>query len=205
MIITKIQMEEHMKDALRRQVLQTRNELCAEEVFFLSEKIFQNLRKNSFFSNSAHIMVYLDFKNEVKTDFIINYCLANNKKVYVPICIPETHELCISRITNLGELQSGHFGIREPKPEYIRLSDSSLVDLVLVPGVAFDSSGNRIGFGAGYYDRFMRRLEPWVIKAALAYSFQIADTIPSDQYDIPMDYIVTEKRTISCTASNKPR
>ena len=194
-----------MKDDLRRQVLQARNKLCAEEVFFLSEKIFRNLRENSFFNNSAHIMVYLDFKHEVKTDFIINYCLENNKKVYVPICIPETHELCISRITNLEELQSGHFGIREPKPEYIRLSDSSIVDLVLVPGVAFDSLGNRIGFGAGYYDRFMRRLEPGVIKAALAYSFQIADTIPSGQYDIPMDYIVTEKCTISCTASNKPR
>jgi len=205
MRIPKIYMEEHMKDDLRRQVLQARNKLCAEEVFFLSEKIFRNLRENSFFNNSAHIMVYLDFKHEVKTDFIINYCLENNKKVYVPICIPETHELCISRITNLEELQSGHFGIREPKPEYIRLSDSSIVDLVLVPGVAFDSLGNRIGFGAGYYDRFMRRLEPGVIKAALAYSFQIADTIPSGQYDIPVDYIVTEKCTISCAANNKPR
>ena len=194
-----------MKDALRRQILQARNKLYAEEVLFLSEKIFQNLSKNSFFNNSAHIMVYLDFKNEVKTDFIIDYCLEKNKKVYVPICIPETHELCISRITSLEELQSGHFGIREPKSEYIRLSNSSVVDLVLVPGVAFDSSGNRIGFGGGYYDRFMRRLEPGVIKAALAYSFQIADTIPSGQYDIPMDYIVTEKCTISCTASNKPR
>jgi len=205
MKIPKIHMEEHMKDTLRRQVLQARNKLYPEEVFSLSEKVFQNLIKNSFFNNSAHIMVYLDFKNEVKTDLIINYCLENNKKVYVPICIPETHELCISRIINLEELQSGHFGIREPRPEYIRLSDSSLVDLVLVPGVAFDSTGNRIGFGAGYYDRFMRRLEPGAIKAALAYSFQIADIIPSDQYDIPMDYIVTEKRTISCTASNKPR
>lgn len=194
-----------MKDAIRKQMLQIRSRLSSEEVYLLSEKIFNNLKKNSFFDNSANIMIYLNFKNEVKTDFIINYCLRNNKKVYIPICIPETHELCISRITDLKELQSGHFGIREPKLEYIRLSDSSLVDLVLVPGVAFDNSGNRIGFGAGYYDRFMRRLEPGVIKAALAYSFQIADAIPSDQYDIPMDYVVTEKSTISCTNSNKPR
>lgn len=193
-----------MKDAVRKQVLQARNRLSAEEVCLLSEKVLNNLRKQSFFNNSAHIMVYLDFKNEVKTDLIINYCLENNKNVYVPICIPETHELCISGITSLEELQSGHFGIREPKPEYIRLFDSRLVDLLLVPGVAFDSSGNRIGYGAGYYDRFMRRLEPGVTKAALAYSFQIIDTIPSGEYDIPMDYIVTEKGTISCT-NNKPR
>ncbi|MEA4848128.1 MAG: 5-formyltetrahydrofolate cyclo-ligase, partial [Clostridiaceae bacterium] len=123
-----------MKDLIRKQILQLRNKLSGDEVTLLSEKIFLNLRKNSFFENSAHVMVYLDFKNEVKTDPIINCCLENNKKVYVPICIPETHEICISRITSLEELQSGHFGIREPKLEYIRLSDSSPVDLVLVPG-----------------------------------------------------------------------
>jgi len=148
-------------------------------------------------------MVYLDFRNEVKTDFIINYCLLHNKKVYIPICIPETHELCISRITSLEELQSGHYGIREPMPEYIRLSDSSLVDLVLIPGIAFDNSGNRIGFGAGYYDRFMKRLRPGAVKAALAYFFQVVDHVPSEEHDIPTDYIITEKSTIRCTYNNR--
>lgn len=192
-----------MKDAIRKQILQERNKLSVEEICLLSEKIFNNLRNHSFFNNSTHVMIYLDFKNEVKTDLIINYCLENNKKVYIPICIPETRELCVSRITNLEELQSGHYGIREPGLEYIRLSDSNLIDLILVPGVAFDVSGNRIGFGAGYYDRFMMRLKPGAIKAALAYSFQIVDTLPSDEYDIPMDYIVTEKYTINCTDNDK--
>lgn len=187
-----------MKSAIRKQVLGIRNKLSDDEVNRLSENIFRNLKENSFFNNSNHIMVYLDFKHEVKTDFIINYCLQNNKSVYVPICIPETHELCISRITSLQELQSGHFGIREPYSEHLRLSDSSLVDLVLVPGVAFDRSGNRIGFGAGYYDRFLKRLKPGAVKAAIAYSFQVVDLVPADEYDIPADYIITEKETIIC-------
>lgn len=187
-----------MKEVIRKQVLVVRNKLSDDEVYRLSESIFLNLRENRFFDNSTHIMVYLDFKHEVKTDFIINYCLEHGKKVYIPICIPETHELCISRITNLKELKSGHFGIREPMTEYIRLSDSNLIDLVLVPGVAFDSAGNRIGFGAGYYDRFMKRLNPGAVKAALAYSFQVVDSVPSDEYDIPADYIVTEKGTVNC-------
>lgn len=187
-----------MKDTVRKQILETRNKLSDDEVYRFSEKIFYNLKENSFFNNSAHMMVYLDFKHEVKTDFIINYCLDHGKKVHIPICIPETHELCISRITSLTELQPGHFGIREPMAEYLRLSDSSLVDLVLVPGVAFDSAGNRIGFGAGYYDRFMKRLRSDAVKAALAYSFQVADLIPSDKHDIPVDYIVTEKGTVRC-------
>jgi len=187
-----------MKDTIRKQILEVRKKLSNDEVCRFSEKIFSNLRKNNFFNNSANVMVYLDFKNEVKTDPIISYCIQHGKKVHIPICIPETHELCISRITSLTELQSGHFGIKEPMPEYLRLSNSSLIDLVLVPGVAFDSAGNRIGFGAGYYDRFMKRLRPDAIKAALAYSFQVADLVPRDEFDIPADYIVTEKGTICC-------
>ena len=192
-----------MKDAIRKQVLGVRNKLSEEEVSCLSERIFLKLKENSFFNDSINVMVYLDFKHEVKTDTIINYCLQNNKKVYVPICIPETHELCISRITSLDQLQTGHFGIREPFPEHIRLSDSRLLDLVLVPGVAFDASGNRIGFGAGYYDRFLKRLRPDAVKAALAYSFQVVEHVPSDEYDIPADYIVTENNTILCSNNKK--
>ncbi len=188
-----------MKDAIRKQILGIRNKLDDNEVNSLSENIFLNLRKNSFLDSSSHVMVYLDFKHEVKTDAIINYCLEQNKKVYIPICIPETHEVSISRLASLEELQSGHFGIREPMLQHIRLADSSLIDLVLVPGVAFDKAGNRAGFGAGYYDRFMKRLQPGAVKAALAFSFQIVDFVPSDEYDIPVDYIVTEKGTICCT------
>jgi len=187
-----------MKDALRKQILAIRNRLTDEEVMRLSERIFSNLAENSLFHDSAHVMVYLDFKHEVKTDSIINYCLEKNKKVYVPVCIAETHELCISEITSPEELRPGHYGIREPHTDFIRLSDSSLIDLVLIPGVAFDRAGSRIGFGAGYYDRFLKRLEPKAVKTALAYSFQVADHVPADEYDIPVDYIVTEKGTIKC-------
>ena len=191
-------MEENMKNTIRKQILEVRNKLSEADVGRLSEDIFRNLKENDFFKASTHVMIYLDFKHEVKTDPIINYCLENEKKVYVPICIPETHEIAISRIKSLDELKSGHFGIREPFPEYLRLADSSLIELVLVPGVAFDASGNRIGFGAGYYDRFMKRLRPGAVKAALAYSFQIVDMVPSDEYDIPADYIITEKNTLTC-------
>lgn len=187
-----------MKDAIRKQILDIRNKLPEEDVRELSSSVFRHLRESSFFDHSSHVMVYLDFKREVKTDAIINHCLEQNKRVYIPICIPETHEIAISRITHLEELKSGHFGIREPLQQHIRLSDSSLIDLVLVPGIAFDANGNRLGFGAGYYDRFMGRLQPGAVKAALAYSFQVVGLVPSDEYDIPVDYIVTDKGTIKC-------
>jgi len=197
--------EEKMKDAIRKKMLEVRNRLSDDEVYRLSENIFLKLRENNFFNNSTNIMVYLDFRNEVKTDLIINYCLKDGKKIYIPVCIPETREICISRIESLNELQSGHYGIREPIEEHIRLADSSLINLALIPGVVFDSSGNRIGFGAGYYDRFIKRLQPCTVKAALAYSFQVIDSVPSDDHDVPMDYIITEKGTINCRHDNGRR
>lgn len=187
-----------MKKTIRKQMLEIRNKMEASDVESFSRSIFERLVESRLLPDASHVMVYLDFRNEVRTDPIIRYCLENSKNVYVPICVPETHELVISRVTSFDDLESGFYGIREPKKSSLRLSDSSVLDLVLIPGTAFDLSGNRIGFGAGYYDRFLKRLSPAAKKVALAYSFQVIDSVPADQYDVPVDYIATEKEIIRC-------
>ncbi|MGE5631427.1 MAG: 5-formyltetrahydrofolate cyclo-ligase [Caulobacteraceae bacterium] len=191
-----------MKDLIRKQMLERRSGMNTGDVEKLSGSIMERLLESGLLSCLSDIMVYLDFKKEVKTDSIISYCLENGKNIYVPVCIPETHELVASRIVSLDDLHSGFYGIREPGLHSIRLSDSRLLDLILVPGVAFDKSGNRLGFGAGYYDRFMSRLGSGVKKVALAYSFQLVDQVPSGEYDVPLDFIVTEKEIINCTGKN---
>jgi len=191
-----------MKSEMRKQLLELRNKLSPSDVGAMSHRIFERLLEGGFLDGASNIMTYLSFRTEVRTDEIIIYCLEQGKNIYVPVCVPETHELVISRITSLDDLQPGFYGIREPKLSSLRLSDSKLLDLVLVPGAAFDRLGNRIGYGAGYYDRFMKRLEPEAKTIALAYSFQVVDSVPVSEFDLPVDYIATEKEVICCKCSN---
>jgi 5-formyltetrahydrofolate cyclo-ligase len=97
------------------------------------------------------------------------------------------------------ELELSYYDILAPKDEYIRIVSPKVVDLVLVPGVAFDKRGYRVGYGGGYYDRFFNKLEKGVIKIGLCYEMQILPEVPTDIYDIPIDYIITEKGLINCT------
>lgn len=192
-----------MKNIIRKQMLEMRTAMSHSDVCRLSKDIFDRLMESGLLNTASDIMTYLDFKSEVETNAIIRYSLKHGKNIYVPVCIPETRELVISRITGFDDLRSGLYGIREPRESSLRLCDSSVLDLVLIPGTAFDPLGNRIGFGAGYYDRFMRRLPPGAKKVALAYSFQIVDAVPASQYDVPVDFIVTEKEVIRCTHDNR--
>jgi 5-formyltetrahydrofolate cyclo-ligase len=90
----------------------------------------------------------------------------------------------------------GVFGILEPRKESARIFNPEEIDLVIVPGVAFDEHRNRIGFGAGFYDRFLESVRPSCAKIGIAFEFQIYDEVPVEEHDIPLDLVITEKRTI---------
>jgi len=142
------------------------------------------------------VMAYVAMPYEVKTDFIINTLLNMGKDVAVPVCVPASYELIASKILNLDELMPGHYGILEPKKEYLRPLEPSVLDIILVPGLAFDVYGNRIGHGKGYYDRFLSKVSPKALKIGLAFDFQVLSELPVDHYDIPMDCIITERGMI---------
>lgn len=185
-----------MKALLRKKILEMRAGLTEAEISSLSRSVFNNIVDAGLLNNKNSIMTYLDFRNEVRTGDILSYALANNLTLSIPVCIPETKELIAARIAALEELAVGHYGIREPKPEKTRITDCNTLDIVFTPGAVFDDHGNRIGYGAGYYDKFFKRLGKDVLKVALAYSFQVVDQVPADEYDIPVDFIVTEKEVI---------
>ena len=127
-----------------------------------------------------------------------------NKKIIVPKTIPETKELILSELKDYEQdLDIGVYGVLEPNKEFIRPVSYDVIELVLVPGAVFDIKGNRIGYGAGYYDRFLSKLDESIPKIALAYDFQIVDKITPHEHDVPMDYIITEKRIIDCKGKNK--
>lgn len=190
-----------MKTLLRKKILEIRAGLSEEEVNRLSRSVFGNLMDAGLLESKTGIMAYIDFRKEVRTADIVTYVLDNGLNLSVPVCIPETGQLVAAEIAALEELSGGSYGIPEPTPEKIRITDCGTLDIVITPGAAFDRRGNRIGYGAGYYDRFFKRLGKNVQKVALAYSFQLLDRVPADACDIPVDFIVTDKEVIRCTGS----
>lgn len=184
------------KKLIRERMHKLRNSLSAEEVQSKSEKINDNLFALNYLKEANKIMTYVSFKNEVSTIGIIDKLIKMEKEVIVPICDTNEYTLIPSRILSLDELSLSYFGIMEPKEPFIRPVNPKDIDIILVPGLAFDKNRNRLGHGKGFYDRFLKDVRPNSLKIALAYDFQVLDSIPIENWDIPMDLIITEKAII---------
>lgn len=136
-------------------------------------------------------MIYMPIQNEADTAAILEDIFKRGKRAAVPVI--ENDNMYAAYITGNTSFRAGKFNISEP--EDIKYAEKPEIDLIAVPGIAFDRRGGRIGFGKGFYDRFLKGTNAQ--KAALCYDFQITETAFSDNYDIPMDYIVTETGIIS--------
>lgn len=187
-----------LKKLIRNKILTIRESMNTNEVKQKSRLIYERLISTEGYYKSINIFTYLNFKNEVETNYIIDNGIESNKKIYIPLCNTVIKELIICKMDNWESLTLSNFGILEPKPDSIRIGNRKLIDLVIVPGIVFDRKGNRVGYGAGYYDKFFSSLKNDVMKIGICYSFQLADSIIPSLYDIPMDYIITEKEFINC-------
>lgn len=136
----------------------------------------------------------MSHRGEVSTDSLLKK-LFKKKKIIVPKL--KSKGICLYELKDAGRFKKGKFGIREPAV-CIPKKAWHEIDVALIPGVAFDVSGHRIGFGGGHFDRFLKKLDCTTI--GLAYELQIIDKVPTHQYDVPVDFIITEKRTINCCA-----
>lgn len=187
------------KKKLRSTYMEKRSALSKNAVKSMSQSIESSLYNSNIYKNSFVIMTYINFGNEVITEEIIKHSLNLGKSIGVPITIPKTRELLVSELKDFDkELELGVYNILTPKKEYIREIQPSKIDLVLVPGIAFDKKGYRIGYGGGYYDRFLCKLNSNAVTIALAFSIQLIDSVPTGIYDLPVDYILTEKGFINC-------
>lgn len=182
-----------MKVQLKENILKKRNLLSRKEIIEKSKKIFTNLSKLCEFQNSKTVMFYVSFNNEVYTHDMIREALKNKLVIVPKVTHKEIEPSVIMDLNNL--LPSGKFGILEPI-EVMKIPYKN-IDLVLVPGIIFDKEGYRIGYGFGYYDKFLKKVSK-AIKIGLAFDFQIIDTVPREMHDVPMDLIVTEERVINC-------
>jgi len=176
-----------------RQILKERRfSLTEEERKQMSEDITKRLEP--LLVDAKTILFYATKVPEVDTFPAINHMLKAGKTIAVPIIEKETRTLRLSRICSTEELRTSTFSVPEPILSEKPISPKE-IDTVILPLLGFDRAGRRLGFGVGYYDRFLAS-NPHMKKIGLAYSIQEEPIIPTDQYDIPLDIIVTEKETI---------
>lgn len=132
------------------------------------------------------IMLYSALPDEVPTQTLMAALVAQGKTVLLPRVINEK-DMELRRYTGSQDLQAGAYGIMEPTGE--RFTDHEAIDVAIVPGMAFDTEGHRLGRGKGYYDRFLSHV-PYLYKIGLCFSWQIVDCVPCDEHDIVMDEII---------------
>jgi 5-formyltetrahydrofolate cyclo-ligase len=184
------------KDRLREQMRTLRRQLDPARKAAASQAIVSRLEALPVFQQARVIHTYVAWRNEVDTHDLIWRLLREGRRVAVPKVEPATGQLQHYFIANFSELQDGAFGILEPPPAPDRLAAPSQFDLVLVPGLAFDRAGNRLGMGKGHYDRFLAEVR--APKIALAYDFQLVEKLPVEAHDQRVAIIITEKNVLFC-------
>jgi 5-formyltetrahydrofolate cyclo-ligase len=176
-----------------------REKLSEETIRQNSRGITNKLVELEAFQSCRNILIFLSLPGEVQTEEMIERALSFGKKVYVPLVDAKHKRLEISELPGLDiEFKTKRFGIREPGPDHINIQPSANLDFVLVPGLAFDRKGGRIGFGAGYYDRFLTEVADRVVRVGVAFDFQVLESVPQTELDVPVQKILTENETIVC-------
>lgn len=185
------------KKQLRSQLRGLRRSLSLEEVYEKSTLIFKRLQSFPFFQTANIIVSYAADENEVQTELMWELAVEQDKAVYYPRISPDRSNLEFVRRQPESQLIPGTFGIRIPAGNDL-FQPGQAAAVVLTPGVGFDSSGNRLGRGKGYYDRAFQGVLAGMLRVAIAYDFQVVSMIPSGPQDEQVDWIVTESRLIDC-------
>jgi 5-formyltetrahydrofolate cyclo-ligase len=197
MIPRRVLMGNNLKDNLRKDMLNKRKHMKIQNVSVFSDKIINTIMELPEFINCKNIMLYLSFNKEVNTYPLVKWCFDNGKTVIAPYCIQAQKEIVPFKISNLkSDLTKSAFGVMEPKHDLLEKATIEDIDLIIVPGVVFDVHCNRIGFGAGYYDRFLPKRKKNIPAIGICYDYQIINEIPTGEFDVPLDFIITEKRII---------
>lgn len=187
-----------MKKEFRKNIINLRKEKDAEFIKQNSEIITYKLLNMDCIKNAHNIMVYLDFNNEVTTDNLIKELISLGKVVASPITIMKDRKLIPTKITNLDDgIRYGAYNIREPKLECSIAIDVEDLDVIIVPAVAYDTNCFRLGYGGGFYDRFLQNIRKDAVTIGVAFDLQIFDEVPKEPHDAQLDYIITESRIIT--------
>lgn len=186
------------KALIRKRIIEQRGLLSFQEVSEKSSKITERLCSLGQYAGARTVMAYMSFRNEVATNAFIGRCILDGKRVVIPKTqLSHDRALLTYEIKDPEQdVLPGIWGIPEPDTSRLERVNPQEIDLVVVPGVAFDGRRYRIGYGAGYYDRFLLSLRPDCLKVGIAFDMQMLEHFHAERYDIPMDLVITEIRIV---------
>jgi 5-formyltetrahydrofolate cyclo-ligase len=183
-----------LKKEIRAEMKKRLAQISSQESSLLSEQITQLLYSTTEWQRAALIFAYCATSKEVQTDRIIKEAFRNKKRVCVPVFMPEIKEYRIALIYENTIFKNGYYNIKEPAhPEW--LEENEKINLALVPGLAFDELGIRLGRGGGYYDKLLKlKVCTTAYRVGLFFNFQRATRLPSTQEDVPLNAVITDEK-----------
>ncbi|MBD5089850.1 MAG: 5-formyltetrahydrofolate cyclo-ligase [Clostridiales bacterium] len=182
----------YTKIEIRNEIREKKRAMTQEEIEEKSKKIWENLRSTKEFMEAELLYMYVSYNQEIMTKPYIKECIFKGKKVAVPKIIDGSMEFF--QIDDMNQLEKGYQGILEPIRGRLICGESGLM---LMPGLAFDKSLHRCGYGGGFYDTYLQKYDKGnLIKFALAYKYQIFEKIPVEKHDKILDAIVTEDEVV---------
>ncbi len=188
------------KNELRKKYLEYRNNLAKEQQLCFSRVVAEKLDQLQWVIEAENIMCFVSIGSEIATHELIKGWLNLGKKVSVPCLekLPDGNKVMHAVLINsFSDLKTkGSFGILEPELGQSVIIEPCKLDVVIVPGSVFDIYRNRMGYGGGFYDRFLKETSEHCKKIGICYDFQVRKDIPHEAFDVPVDLIITEKRIV---------
>ena len=192
-------MNKMTKNELRQKYRALRDSFGEEFISKASYLASNNLQKTEEFKNADIVLLYYPTKNEISPLPLFEICLKMGKTVAFPVCQKESSTLVFKKVTSLDMLLPSSFGILEPN-EYCKAITLNENTICITPALLFSKKGHRLGYGKGYYDRFLKDFNG--ISVGYSYSACVLDSIPHDAHDIPLDMIITESEVLKIAQEN---
>jgi len=185
------------KQYIRRLIRAVRRGLSEAERLAHSRRVWERVAALPCYQHARVVLGYMAFDHEVLTDGLMQQTMASGKQLVLPMVLGDRQDMALYVIEDLGcDVAPGYRGILEPQPQRTRAVAPETLELALIPGVAFDLRGGRLGFGTGLYDRLLSRLPRGIPTVGLAFDFQVIPRLPFQPHDMLLEAIVTEHRII---------
>jgi 5-formyltetrahydrofolate cyclo-ligase len=192
------------RQRLRKQILGARDLMSASERHEKSGSAIQNFWSLPQMKHWSTLFIYVNFRSELETLELIQLCLSQEKRVVVPLVDASAVSMIPLQIQDPEkDLVPGYYGIPEPDPQKSRPVAAREIDAAIIPGSVFDINGGRLGYGGGYYDRFLVNDAPQAKRVGFAFEMQVVENVPVQPHDQPLDILITEKRIVNITHKTK--